>query len=53
MSLHLFNFEMRYGLKKMEPAEDAPEIPVLGSYWMPSLEIKFDVAKYLVAKKKK
>ena len=53
LSLHLFNFEMRYGLKKMEPAEDAPEIPVLGSYWMPSLEIKFDVAKYLVAKKKK
>lgn len=53
LSLHLFNFEMRYGLKKLGPAEDAPEVPVLGSYWMPSLEIKFDVAKYLVAKKKK
>ena len=31
-----------------------PELKlVFGSYWMPSLEIKFDVAKYLVAKKKK
>ena len=27
--------------------------PVLNFYWLPSLEIKFDVAKYLVAKKKK
>ena len=27
--------------------------PVLNFYWLPSLEIKFDVAKYLLAKKKK
>ena len=54
LSLHLLNFEMRYVLDRMVPKkEDAPKVPVFGSYWMPSLEIKFDVAKYLVAKKKK
>ena len=53
LSLHLLNFEMRYDLGKEGPAEDAPEVLVFESYWMPSLEIKFDVAKYLVAKKKK
>ena len=44
---------MRYDLLQMGQGEDAQIVPVLGSYWMPSLEIKFDVAKYLVAKKKK
>ena len=53
LSLHLLNFEMRYDLLQMGQGEDAQIVPVLGSYWMPSLEIKFDVAKYLVAKKKK
>ena len=53
LSLHLLNFEMRCWLDKVEQKEDAPKVPVFGSYWMPSLEIKFDVAKYLVAKKKK
>ena len=51
--LHMLNFEMRYVLEQLEAEEDATKVPVLGSYWMPSLEIKFDVAKYLVAKKKK
>lgn len=53
LSLHLFNFEMQYDLDKVEPGKDDPIVPVLESYWMPSLEIKFDIAKYLVAKKKK
>lgn len=64
--LHLLNFEMRYVLPENNPILNpeqehnsdqvpAPEMKplVFGSYWMPSLEIKFDVAKYLVAKKKK
>ena len=59
--LHLLNFEMRYVLPEPapvpNPAQGANPAPVpnppLGSYWLPSLEIKFDVAKYLVAKKKK
>lgn len=53
LSLHLLNFKMQYDLYKVEIAEDAQEVLFLGSYWMPSLEIKFDIAKYLVAKKKK
>lgn len=51
--LHLFNFEMRCVLEKVGTEINPQIVPVFGSYWMPSLEIKFDVAKYLVAKKKK
>lgn len=60
LSLHLLNFEMRYVLPEPAPVPNPEQEPnpgiqplVFGSYWMPSLEIKFDVAKYLVAKKKK
>ena len=66
LSLHLFKFEMQYKIKKIGipvqmPINQEPQEPmvimqdylVFESLWMPSLEIKFDVAKYLVAKKKK
>lgn len=47
LSLHVFKFERRQ--KKSNLKNDY----VLSWVWVPSLEIKFDVAKYLLAKKKK
>jgi hypothetical protein len=47
LSLHVFNFERRQ--EKLE----YQLVWVTSWVWVPSLEIKFDVAKYLLAKKKK
>lgn len=47
LSLHVFNFERRQKKSKLKNDN------VLSWVWVPSLEIKFDVAKYLLAKKKK
>ena len=43
----------QYAPAPMELPMQMKEEPGFNFYWLPSLEIKFDVAKYLVAKKKK